>query len=96
MLTERAPYGDQPLDPRDLGVREFGPPADYAYHPGAEAEFELEYLDWREAKLSHAARRAGAATGAPSAGDTRSGECACCACPRCRVPRELPWLARAG
>ena len=50
--AERAPYGDQPLDPRDLGVREFGPPADYAYHPGAEAEFELEYLDWREAKLS--------------------------------------------
>ena len=50
--AERAPYGDQPLDPRDLGVREFGPPADYAYHPDAEAEFELEYLDWREAKLS--------------------------------------------
>ncbi len=50
--AERAPYGDQPMDPRDLGVREFGPPADYAYHPGAETEFELEYLDWREEKLA--------------------------------------------
>lgn len=50
--AERAPYGDQPLDPRDLGVREFGPPADYAYHPSAETEFELEYLDWREARLA--------------------------------------------
>lgn len=50
--AERAPYGDQPLDPRDLGVREFGPPADYAYHPSAEIEFELEYLDWREERLA--------------------------------------------
>ena len=50
--AERAPYGDQPLDPRDLGVREFGPPADYAYHPDVQAEFELAYLDWREAKLA--------------------------------------------
>jgi hypothetical protein len=48
--AQLAPYGDQPLDPRDLGIREFGPPADYAYHP--ETEFELEYLDWREARLS--------------------------------------------
>ncbi|KQW71405.1 hypothetical protein ASE17_00435 [Phenylobacterium sp. Root77] len=50
--AELGPYGDPPIDPRDPGVREFGRPADYAYHPGAEAEFELEYLDWRETKLA--------------------------------------------
>ena len=48
---ERAPYGDQPLDRRDLGVRQFGPPADYAYHPGSEADFDLDYVDWREEQL---------------------------------------------
>lgn len=48
---EDAPYGDQPLDRRDLGVREFGPPADYAYHPHANAEFDPDYLAWRDEQL---------------------------------------------
>ena len=48
---EDAPYGDQPLDRRDPGVREFGPPADYAYHPHANAEFEPDYVTWREEQL---------------------------------------------
>ena len=48
---DRAPYGDQPLDARDPGVRQFGPPADYAYHPGADIEFEPDYLAWREEQL---------------------------------------------
>ena len=47
----RAPYGDQDIDARDRGVREFGPPADYAYHPGDNIEFELDYVDWREEQL---------------------------------------------
>ena len=47
----RAPYGDQEIDVRDRGVREFGPPADYAYHPNEDIEFELDYLDWREEQL---------------------------------------------
>jgi hypothetical protein len=42
---------DLTLDMRDPGVREFGPPADYAYHPHLGAEFEPDYLDWREAQL---------------------------------------------
>ncbi|KRB44684.1 MAG: hypothetical protein V4514_00425 [Pseudomonadota bacterium] len=48
---EDAPYGDQPLDRRDPGIREFGPPADYAYHPHANTEFDPEYLTWREEQL---------------------------------------------
>lgn len=42
---------DLPLDLNDPGVREFGPPADYAYHPDVNAQFEPDYLDWREAQL---------------------------------------------
>lgn len=49
--AEVAPYGDQPLPVRDPGVRQFGPPADYAYHPGADIEFEPDYLDWRDEQL---------------------------------------------
>ncbi|HEY9234943.1 MULTISPECIES: hypothetical protein [Phenylobacterium] len=45
------PYGDQEIDPTDKGVRQFGPPADYAYHPDSDIEFELDYLDWREEQL---------------------------------------------
>jgi hypothetical protein len=43
------PYGDQPL-PHDLGAREFGAPADYAYHP-AEHELEPDYVAWRDAQM---------------------------------------------
>lgn len=49
--NDRVPYGDQSIDAHDPGVRRFGPPADYAYHPGPEIEFELDYLDWREEQL---------------------------------------------
>lgn len=49
--AEEMPYGDQKIDPADKGVRQFGPPADYAYHPDADLEFELDYLDWREEQL---------------------------------------------
>jgi hypothetical protein len=30
---------------------EFGPPADYAYHPDENIEFELDYIDWRDDQL---------------------------------------------
>lgn len=49
---DNAPYDDQPLPRGDAGVREFGPPADYAYHPHADAGFEPDYLDWREEQLA--------------------------------------------
>ena len=49
--AEEAPYGDQPLDIADPGVREFGPPADYAYHPKLSVDFEADYLDWRDERL---------------------------------------------
>ena len=49
---EDAPYGDQPLPRDDLGVREFGPPADYAYHPPADAGFEPDYVHWRDEQLA--------------------------------------------
>lgn len=45
------PYGDLELDPRDRGIREFGPPADYAYHPKAGHAFDPDYLRWREARM---------------------------------------------
>lgn len=48
---EAGPYGDQPMDLHDPGVRQFGPPADYAYHPGADIEFEPDYLEWRDEQL---------------------------------------------
>lgn len=49
--ADLAPYGDQKIDTRDRGVREFGPPADYAYHPDENIEFELDYIDWRDDQL---------------------------------------------
>lgn len=49
--TSEPPYGDQEIDPTDRGVRQFGPPADYAYHPDQDLEFELDYLDWRDEQL---------------------------------------------
>jgi len=45
------PYGELELNPRDRGVREFGPPADYAYHPPAGHELDPDYLQWREARM---------------------------------------------
>lgn len=45
-----APYGDQPL-PRDAGSREFGLPADYAYHPNLDHDLEPDYLAWRDEQL---------------------------------------------
>lgn len=42
-------YGDQPL-PHDRGAREFGPPADYAYHP-TEQDLEPDYVAWRDAQM---------------------------------------------
>jgi hypothetical protein len=44
------PYGDQPF-PHDAGVREFGPPADYAYHPDLDHDLDLDYLAWRDEQL---------------------------------------------
>lgn len=44
------PYGDQPL-PHDRGSREFGPPADYAYHPNLDRDLEPDYLAWRDEQL---------------------------------------------
>lgn len=44
------PYGDQPL-PHDAGSREFGLPADYAYHPNLDRDLEPEYLAWRDEQL---------------------------------------------
>ena len=45
------PYGELDLNPRNRGDREFGPPADYAYHPPAGHELDGEYLRWREQRL---------------------------------------------
>jgi len=45
------PYGDLEFDPRNRGAREFGPPADYAYHPPAGHEFDADYLHWREEQM---------------------------------------------
>lgn len=44
------PYGDQPL-PHDAGSRDFGPPADYAYHPNLDHDLEPDYRAWREEQL---------------------------------------------
>jgi hypothetical protein len=53
--TNWRPAGGSPYDPsfdaRDLGVREYGPPADYAYRPPAGHEFDPEYVRWRDAQL---------------------------------------------
>lgn len=46
-----APYGDLELNPRNPGVEEFGPPADYAYHPREGHEFDPDYLRWREEQM---------------------------------------------
>ena len=46
-----APYGDLEFDPRDRGVQQYGPPADYAYHPHAGHEFDPEYLRWRDEQM---------------------------------------------
>jgi hypothetical protein len=45
------PYGDLELNPRNRGVQEFGPPADYAYHPPAGHEFDPDYLRWRDEQM---------------------------------------------
>jgi hypothetical protein len=45
------PYGDLELNPRNRGVQEYGPPADYAYHPPAGHELDPEYLTWRDQQL---------------------------------------------
>lgn len=45
------PYGDLELNPRNRGVQEFGPPADYAYHPHAGHEFDPDYLHWRDEQM---------------------------------------------
>jgi hypothetical protein len=46
-----APYGDLELNERNRGIQEFGPPADYAYHPRAGHEFDPDYLRWREERM---------------------------------------------
>jgi hypothetical protein len=48
--TGGAPY-DPKFDPRDRGVQEYGPPADYAYRPPAGHEFDPEYLNWRDEQM---------------------------------------------
>jgi hypothetical protein len=45
------PYGDLELNPRNRGIQEFGPPADYAYHPHAGHELDPDYLHWREEQM---------------------------------------------
>jgi hypothetical protein len=45
------PYGDLELNPRNRGIQEFGPPADYAYHPHAGHEFDPDYLSWRDERM---------------------------------------------
>lgn len=49
--AEGGPYGDLELNPRNRGVQQFGPPADYAYHPQAGHEFDPDYLHWREEQM---------------------------------------------
>lgn len=44
-----APYSDLELNRDSAGYEEFGAPHDYAYHP--HAEFEPEYLQWRDEQL---------------------------------------------
>lgn len=44
-----APYGDLELDTRGREYEAYGAPADYAYHP--HAEFEPDYLHWRDEQL---------------------------------------------
>ena len=39
------------FDPRDPGVQQFGPPADYAYRPPAGHEFDPDYLRWRDEQM---------------------------------------------
>lgn len=46
---DEMPYGEQPL-PHDRGAREFGPPADYAYHP-TEDDLEPDYVSWRDEQM---------------------------------------------
>lgn len=45
------PYGDLEFDARNRGALEYGPPADYAYHPQAGHEFDPDYLHWREEQM---------------------------------------------
>jgi hypothetical protein len=45
------PYGDLEFNARGRGGQEFGPPADYAYHPQAGHEFDPDYLHWREEQM---------------------------------------------
>jgi hypothetical protein len=46
-----APYGDLEFESRDRGFQQYGPPADYAYHPHAGHEFDPEYLQWRDEQM---------------------------------------------
>ncbi|MFC3076990.1 hypothetical protein ACFODL_02690 [Phenylobacterium terrae] len=45
-----APYGDSHLDRQDRGMREFGVPHDYGFHPHDE-EFEPHYTHWRDEQM---------------------------------------------
>jgi hypothetical protein len=45
------PYGDLEFNARGRGAQEYGPPADYAYHPQAGHEFDPDYLHWREEQM---------------------------------------------
>jgi hypothetical protein len=46
-----APYGDLELNANASGVRDFGAPHDYAYHPQAGHELDPDYLHWREEQM---------------------------------------------
>jgi hypothetical protein len=45
------PYGDVALEGPNRGFEEFGPPADYAYHPHAQPDHDPDYRRWRDEQL---------------------------------------------
>jgi hypothetical protein len=45
------PYGDLELNANASGVRDFGAPHDYAYHPQAGHDFDPDYTSWRDEQL---------------------------------------------
>jgi hypothetical protein len=45
-----APYGDSHLDRQDRGMKEFGVPHDYGFHP-QDQEFEPHYTHWRDEQM---------------------------------------------
>jgi hypothetical protein len=45
------PYGDIELEGPNRGFEEFGPPADYAFHPVAGHEFDPHYRQWRDEQM---------------------------------------------